>query len=139
MKIISTQTPVSLLLGVGRILRGRMEKEMPLPFAQCEVLRIVADSKMPSMSDIATHFKIAAPSATALVEALVHDRYLKRITDENDRRQIRVSLTQKGKTYAMKIQEKREKIIKDMLSTLKPEDIKDLTRILTSIITNTHI
>jgi len=129
----NTQSPEALLMSVGRMIRGKMGKTLPLPFSQCEVLRFVAEKETPTMRDVATRFAISAPSATALVEFLVDKGLLKRHTGK-DRRQIKLSLTPKGRSAHAVIQKKREKVIARVLSVLPKKDIADLKRILISII-----
>ena len=127
-------SPAALLLTVGRTIKNRIEKELPLPFSQCEVLRVVADMDNPSMSDLADRFKIAAPSVTTLVEPLVREKYIVRNADKSDRRQVRVSITPKGIAAKAAIEKGRATAIESMLSGLNEKDLKDLKRILNKII-----
>lgn len=128
----------SLFTEVWRILKGRLEKDLPLPLAQCEVLRVVHDMGNPSMHDLAEHFKITAPSVTALVAPLVGHKYLVRKGNENDRRQVRVSLTRKGVATKLLMEKKRSAVVADLFSMLDRKDMEHLRRILTDITSNTQ-
>ena len=121
---------------VGRIIRGRMEKALPLPFGQCETLRFVGEAKEPSMQELARHFKIAAPSATSLVNELVRGGYVARSGNTRDRREVRLSLTRKGKQTLVSVVERRKKVLGTLLVSLAVRDHRDLNRILNKILTD---
>ena len=95
---------------------------------------MVGDLKEPNMRDIAQYFKITAPSATALVNELVHGGYMERKGNARDRRQVRLSLTRKGKTTLQSVTERRKRVIGKILSSLGAGDRADLNRILGKII-----
>ena len=133
---MNRQSPVSLLIHVGRIIRGRMDTSLPLPYGQCEVLRFAAEADEPSMRDVATHFNIAAPSATAVVEHLVREGYVTRTGNKKDRRVVRLMLTTRGVTLSRRILKTRERVLKDVLSVLNKEDVSDLQRVLGKIVSS---
>jgi DNA-binding MarR family transcriptional regulator len=62
-----------------------------------EALSFVAAAERPTMKDLAKHFRIAAPSATSLVEHLVKAKQLARSPDARDHRQVRLVLTPRGR------------------------------------------
>ncbi len=129
-----TTSAVPLLMNVGRLIRSRMEKELPLPFSQCEALRVVADGEVITMRDVASQFKISAPSATSLVGELVDAGYVTRVGNPDDRREVHIEITEKGKRVHRDIAEARAKVIGSLLSVLGEKDIAELKRILTNII-----
>ena len=94
----------SLMFAIGRSMRKGKDKHSFLHF---EALRFVKDSGKPLMREVARHFNITPPAATLLVEGLVRDKLLARVTDRKDRRAIRVILTSAGRaTLAKGIKEK---------------------------------
>ena len=131
--MVDPQT-ISLLLQTGRLIRGKMEHALPLPFSQCEVLRLIAEQERPRMRDIAKHFKITAPSATSLVNELVRGGYIKRVSNHNDRRQVRLSLTHRGKKTLQGIVEKRLEVLQSVFLPLTKRDRNDLNTILEKIL-----
>ncbi len=123
-------TTLSLFLEVGRLIRRRMEGSMPLPFAQCEALYLVDIKKEPSMHELAKYFKITAPSATSLVDELVKGGYMKRKADPQDRRQVRLTLSAKGKATVAKVIARRKAVLGEVLKVLSADDKNDLNHIL---------
>ncbi|MEI7498013.1 MAG: MarR family transcriptional regulator [Candidatus Falkowbacteria bacterium] len=63
---------------------------------QLETLRFVQEKQQPLMKEVAEFLCITPPSATSLINDLVEDGMILRLTSENDRRSIRITITQKG-------------------------------------------
>ncbi len=135
--MVRTST-LSLFLEVGRIIRARMARALPLPPSQCETLHLVHRGTRPRMQDIAKHFHISAPSATALVDELVRHGYLSRVPGTRDRRQIEIALTPKGLHMVEDIDARRTDVLNTLLASLTAHDHADLDRILTKIITRSN-
>ena len=124
----------SLLLDVGRIIRARMERGLPFSFAKCETLRLLAEEENPTMQTVARHFKITAPSATAIVNELVKSRLVTRAENAFDRREVLLRLTPEGKKTLRSIATKRKGIVSGVLSVLSPRDRTELDAILEKIL-----
>jgi DNA-binding MarR family transcriptional regulator len=131
---METKNTASLLLGVGRVIRARMERDLPISFAQCETLRLLEEKKGLTMRALATHFKVAAPSATALVNELVRSKLVTRTENANDRREVLLSTTVHGKAMLRKAAGKRKKIVSDIFSVLSARDRKELDTILNKVL-----
>lgn len=130
----ASTTTVRLFTDVGLLMKSRMQRALPLPFGQCQALWFVQEEGRPNMQDIATHFKITAPSATFLVEELVRGKYLARRANAKDRRKIEVVLTQKGIRACSDMAQKRTVVISGLMKALSEEERGDLDRILGKII-----
>ena len=134
MKATSREDTLSLFLQMGRGFKARMERAMPLPFAQCEMLAFIAEHPSPTMRDLSQHFKITAPSATSMVEGLVRGKCVRRVRDAHDRRSVRLSLTPAGARAASAIGKSRKKVLGGIIRGLAPGDRRDLHRILERIV-----
>lgn len=88
-----------LLLSVMDAIRGDAQRELPesCSLMHVKALDFIANSKSPSMSDIAEYLKITSPGATMVVDKLVENKELDRRADPDDRRVIRMDITTKGK------------------------------------------
>lgn len=65
------------------------------------VLFCIKDSTKPDdsgimISEISRHLKVAPPTVTQLVNGLVTNGFVERSTDKEDRRAVRIKLTEKG-------------------------------------------
>lgn len=125
---------ISLIFKNSRLIREhlRKEKKHPDPFSilRLEVLRYVSERKNPLMKEIADYFCITPPSATSLVDSLVKSGTLQRIEDKNDRRIIRLSITQKGKQEIKKRFREINNNMKNVLARLNLREQKELIKIL---------
>jgi len=65
-------------------------------FAQMKVIRFLKQYQQAPMKDIAGALGVTLPTATGLVDTLVHNRYLKRHHETSDRRLVHVELSSKG-------------------------------------------
>jgi DNA-binding MarR family transcriptional regulator len=126
---------VSLLIEVGKVIRSRMERELPYSFSQCETLRVLHQEKSPTMRTVADYFKIAPPSATAIVSALVEADLVKRSENPADRRAVHLRLTDRGTGVLRTVTTRKKKIVAEILSVLPERDRKALDAILQKILT----
>jgi DNA-binding MarR family transcriptional regulator len=56
-----------------------------------------------TMGELAERLQIKHHSAVGLVDRLVAEKYIRRMTDENDRRQVRLALTPRGETVLQQL------------------------------------
>ncbi|HVZ75757.1 MAG TPA: MarR family transcriptional regulator [Candidatus Paceibacterota bacterium] len=127
-------TTLNLFLDVGRAIKRDMGSALPLPFAQCEALKLVEELPRASMREVARTLRITAPSATSLIDELARQGYLKRGAAREDRRRIALTLTPKGKRIASEIMRKRKAVFARLLQPLDHEDRENLNRVLRKII-----
>ncbi len=128
----------SLLLDVGKIIKSKMEKELPVSLTQSETMRFLDQEKKSTMRALAKHLKITAPSTTAIVNELVTEKLVAREENKKDRREVLLHLTPHGKKVLQTITTKRQKIVTSVLSVLGEHDRQALDKILMKIITDTH-
>src|SRR4051812_18248025 len=74
----------------------------PYSWMRVETLVYIRDHKAPSMTDIAGHLSITAPSATSLINALAKAGLVVRKRDQADKRASRISLTPAGRVFVAK-------------------------------------
>jgi Transcriptional regulators len=82
----------------------------------------------PSMSTLGKALNISKNQMTVKMDELFDDGLIERVPDENDRRILRIVLTDEGKK---RIKESHETVIADMnqlLSPLSPEEVKELSK-----------
>jgi|WetSurMetagenome_2_1015567.scaffolds.fasta_scaffold731987_2 DNA-binding MarR family transcriptional regulator len=119
----------NLILEVGRKIKERHKEEnvkSPITHLCLGALKFVADAGKPTMKELADHFGITPPSATAMIEPLADSRFLIRDYDERDRRNIRLSITDKGKKVLEKNLQIARKGMESILSKMEEEEIDNL-------------
>jgi len=78
------------------------------------------------MSVISKKLCVTKPSITALIDKLIAEKMVKREYEEEDRRVIKISITEKGKQYLLKSRDETKETIKKNLSALSQKDFNKL-------------
>src|SRR3989344_8311423 len=119
---------IELLFKTGQLIREHTKPREKLnlaSFVQLHILQFIAMSdinKPINMSDIANYLNITPPSATSLVNNLVKNKELKRVPDTNDRRVVRLILTQSGLTTLVRGRARLIKKVKAVLGGLSRKE-----------------
>jgi len=124
---------VSMIFTTSRLIRERAkdrEKIDPFSFLRLETLRYVAEKDNSSMKDVADYLCVTPPSATSLINSLVEAGQLERIYDKDDRRFVRLAVTQKGKTALASGFKKITTRMRKALNNLDAKERSDLITIL---------
>lgn len=107
-----------------------------LSMLQLQALIFIKQHPSAHMREIANNFKIELPSATSLVDTLSKASLVERESDSNDRRVVKIILTEQGKALLKKAVKMRTKKIATVLSYLSTEDKNDLLRIMQKLLEN---
>ncbi len=118
---------------LGDILRKESE-DLKCPISQIDTLSYIAEKGTPSMKEIASHLKITPPSATAIIEIMQNKKLITRVSNNKDRRTIRVTLTPKAWKFFKMLHERKFKIFNQMFSKLQDTERKQFIKILTILI-----
>jgi DNA-binding MarR family transcriptional regulator len=97
--------------------------------SQLEILRYVAEKKNPLMKEVAEHLKIMPPSATVLIDGLAKSGKIRRIADEQDRRLVRLAITNKGRLCLKKGLQKMKSEMQKVFTKLTKKEINNLITI----------
>ena len=96
----------------------------PLHF---EIMKLLDEAGTLHVAEIGERLRIARPQVTHLIDKLVDVDIVERQTDTTDRRMINIMLTNKGKTAVEEHDSNIRKAIKETLSNLTDEDLRDLS------------
>lgn len=133
MENTSMEELVSLMFSATRVIREQAAVNGPSP-VQFKILSLVLDEGAPTMKEVADSLFITSPSATAAIDRMVKVGQLKRISDEKDRRVVRLAITDKGKK---EFEDSRKDMVSRMskiLETLNAKERDEFAEILTKII-----
>jgi len=121
---------------VARTLRHRTRDALQ-PFdvtpSLSRALGVLARDQPIRLSTLAEHLRIAARSATELVDDLQERGLVQRRPDPGDRRAVLVALTADGETAAGSIRTVRQAEAQRFFAALSEEDRTTLTRILRTL------
>jgi len=122
---------------VGRIIREKLhhnKKRDPFTLLKLLVLKFLTDNPELKIKDIAEYLSITPPSATSLINNLAKDDFLKRKSEEKDRRKVHLEITDKGKKVLKKGMEEVEKEMIGISSALNDKEQITLLNLLNKII-----
>lgn len=105
-------------------------------FARYRLLRLVADAGSGKMNGIARSLGISQATLSSAVDALVRQGLVVRAADPDDRRVVRLSLTEKGDAAYRRMTETRKLFLERLLGSLSPSDREELGRIADVLIRN---
>jgi len=111
--------------GIRRVVRRRVRADVPgapLPGAQVEVLRVVADQPGIGVAAAARELHLAANSVSTLVNQLVDAGLLRREPDPADRRATRLEITGAARERMAAWRRARTGLVADALAGLSEED-----------------
>lgn len=116
--------------------QDRLIKGICMPPSHVKVIFALSHTGSLSLSHLASHIGVSKPNLTPIIDKLIHDGFINRYEDPNDRRILRVELTQK----AIDLHKLQTQKFKDMLSEkLSILDIDDLNSLETSLNQVTNI
>jgi len=125
-----------LLFQISRLMKRKMvtSKELgELSVLHIQTLMFLKDSDGATMSDIAEFLHIELPSATSLVNKLVRKNLAKRSSDKEDRRVVKIDLTETGTKLLVKAIDVRTKKLEQLLSYLSVDQVNNLLTILRTV------
>lgn len=124
---------ISHMLNFGRVIRSRITPGNKANFAtmaQLEALAHISQEKTLSMKDLAEHMMTTPASATSIVEKLLNQKLVERIHDKEDRRQVNIKISAKGKRAVKCHFCHAHKKMAEIFSKLEIKSQKQLIRIL---------
>ena len=125
------------LFAFRRKLSDLIRKEglsLECPISHIDTLTYIAEKGTPSMKEISTYLKITPPSTTAIIETLQKKNLIKRVTNDKDRRTIRVELAPKAWSFLKSLHERKFTIFTKMVSKLSDTEKKQFIKIITILI-----
>lgn len=130
----ATNRAITLIFSVSRQIKEkyRDERKKSISGMQLETLRYIKEKK-PLMKEIADYLCIAPPSATSLIGHLAKAGFAKRIHDNEDRRIVRLCITESGKKELRSGEERIAERMKEVLSALSGKEKENLVKILQKI------
>jgi DNA-binding MarR family transcriptional regulator len=127
---------VEMLFKISRLMKAEMSYTnnlTHLSVLQIQTLMFIHKNKRTSMSGIADNFRIEMPSATSLINKLCDQKLAARFEDPSDRRLVRITLTDEGKTLLEQAMRERRIKLEKILSYLSEKEKSDLSSILISL------
>ncbi|MET9801999.1 MarR family transcriptional regulator [Streptomyces sp. NPDC006368] len=103
--------------------------------AQSRLLRIVAHyDRPPRMADLAARLEVVPRAVTSLVDGLEASHRVRRVPDPDNRRVIRIELTDTGRDTLRRLRDARRAAAEDILAPLTAEQREVLGGLLSALV-----
>lgn len=117
---------IDAVLTASRVLvaiaaRSLAEASEQVTLTQYRALVILASRGPQNVAALAEALAVTPPTASRLCDRLVRKRLVRRRTDRNDRRQVRLALTEVGRHLVDKVTENRRREIEELLWSIPAE------------------
>lgn len=124
-------------LGLVMKKQGKALSAGNITVQQMFILNILKHESPMMMSRLARNMNLTTSAVTGLVTRMVRSGYLKRITDEKDRRIIYIEMTKKAGNIIDKIEQARYQMIMDMFKHVTELERKRYLETLKKIVRTT--
>jgi MarR family transcriptional regulator, organic hydroperoxide resistance regulator len=118
----------------GTILSSDNEEPQEAMFTatpvQFKFLRILLTQNRSTMQSLATHLGVTPPTVTGLVKRLLAQKYVQRIHDDADWRNIWIEITPQGRQAVIAYDQQRVAVLQRRIEHLSPEEQVQLQAIL---------
>ena len=101
-----------------------------------EALKILKENEDIKMADFAKALNITKPSATCLVQNMVESGYITRMYSLEDRRKIKIGLTQKGEEEYKRMREEMTQEMRKIFCGVSESDARKYLKIQDKLIEN---
>lgn len=117
-----------------RFMQLLAEERFDLTIPQFHTLNhLAACEGLCKMSDLARATHQSAASLTGVVDRLLDKRLVERARPEGDRRQVMVTVTERGRTLLVAIAQARRDEMRLVLGELEPDELSELLRLLGAV------
>jgi DNA-binding MarR family transcriptional regulator len=130
-------TPAARIFAFFRMAREQIFCAKPhcsSSFMDIAILHAAMEKDNPSMKDVADMLRITSPSATVIIDRLVLNGELVRMEDPDDRRVVRIGITEAGKKILKTGMKDSIAGMDKLLSVLDEKERITLDKIITKII-----
>lgn len=101
-------------------------KGFPIPPSHVKVMFYLRHKESCSISEIAQVLQISKPNMTPIIDKLIQEGLVNRYNDSNDRRILRIELTEKAYDFFKCQEEKVKERLAKKISFLDLSDLEDL-------------
>ena len=134
-------TPMMQIIHLSKLFRDQLRRaseEAGVPCGYRMILMELSHLESATQYELARRTHLTAPTVSVTLQKMEHDGYITRTPDEKDLRQMRVSLTEKGKAAEADNRARANALEQTLLGDLSPEERQQLTALLTSMEDSLH-
>ena len=104
------------------------DEELGIGPARLSALSVIVFGGPISLNDLARAEQVKPPTMSRIVDALVEEGYVKREVNDKDRRAVTITATGKGTRIMHEGRSRRERLLMNMLKSLKKNELECLEK-----------
>ena len=134
-------TPMMQIIHLSKLFRNQLRRaseEAGVPDGYRMILIELTRCEHISQYELAKRTHLTAPTVSVTLQKMEHEGYITRVPDENDLRQMQVSLTEKGKAAEMDNRARANALEQSLMEGLSEEQRRTLVELLTQLEGNLH-
>ena len=134
-------TPMMRILHLSKLFRDQLRRaseEAGIPGGYRAILMELSHTETATQYELAKRTHLTAPTVSVTLQKMEHDGYITRTPDENDLRQMRVALTEKGKAAEADNRARANALEQTLLAGFSLEEREELSALLTAMEDNLH-
>lgn len=118
---------------------GESLRHLGLTPAQAEVLDVLTIGRPVTLAELGRMLVCEAGSPSRLVDSLVRRGLVDRLPHEQDKRAVRIELTEQGRALADQLGAATARLTAEIDERLSPDDADDLRRLLHTLLRDTDV
>ncbi len=134
-------TPMMQIIHLSKLFRDQLRRaseEAGIPGGYRMILIELSHSESITQYELAKRTHLTPPTVSVTLQKMEHEGYITRTPDERDLRQMKVSLTEKGKAAEADNRARADALEQILLNGLSDAERQQLAALLTSMEDNLH-
>lgn len=134
-------TPMMQIIHLSKLFRDQLRRaseEAGVPGGYRAILMELSHLESATQYELAKRTHLTAPTVSVTLQKMEHDGYITRTPDENDLRQMRVALTEKGKAAEADNRARANALEQTLLAGLSENERTQLSALLSTMENNLH-
>ncbi|MBQ8381584.1 MAG: MarR family transcriptional regulator [Clostridia bacterium] len=134
-------TPMMQIIHLSKLFRDQLRRaseEAGVPCGYRMILMELSHCEKATQYELAKRTHLTAPTVSVTLQKMEHEGYIVRVPDENDLRQMQVSLTEKGVQAEADNRARANELEQALLDGFSEEDRQTLVALLTQMEDNLH-
>ncbi|MBT9432745.1 MarR family transcriptional regulator [Candidatus Sodalis endolongispinus] len=102
--------------------------------AQCKVMLLMCHEGIATSADLCRRMNLDSGATSRMLDRLENKNMLARVRCTDDRRQMRLSLTDTGRAFCRQLPSIITHTLNDLMAPLTPAEMKEFTRLLNKLV-----
>lgn len=116
------------------VLQRRMLREEGITFGHLFILRRISTKGSLNLSHMASYIGESKSAITGIIDTLEKKNLVKRVRGDEDRRQIKIVLTEASEALLRRLESKKDLIMEELIAEIPADALKKLNNSLSKVV-----